>query len=309
MADVISISSFLGTRTPSLERTQFVISRSSSSFPQYRPRKSHFAVNLPKVSNKPSSSSWVVPAKEAALPNCPEMEKKRIHIWPLVVSAGISFGSLLLSLRCESAIAAATAVATGNDSIRASKIGLKIATALRATGLADEMVIFALATLPVLELRGAIPVGYWMKLDPFLLTSLSIIGNMVPVPLIMLYLKKLVYILSLKNTAGSRLLERVLQRAKDKAGPVKEFQWLGLMLFVAVPFPGTGAWTGAIISSVLDMPFWTSVSANFVGVVVAGLLINLLVNLGLKYAVVTGLLLFFASTVMWNVLRYFKAQK
>lgn len=214
--------------------------------------------------------------------------------------------NLLLSLRCENVIAATAVAAGNNDSIRASRIGLKIATALRATGLADEMVVFALATLPVLELRGAIPVGYWMKLDPFLLTSLSIAGNMIPVPLIVLYLKKLVHILSQKNTAISRLLERVMQRAKDKAGPVKEFQWLGLMLFVAVPFPGTGAWSGAIISSVLDMPFWSAVSANFVGVVVAGLLVNLLVNLGLKYAVATGVVLFYASTLVWKVLRHFR---
>lgn len=62
------------------------------------------------------------------------------------------------------------------DSIRASAFGLKIATALRRSGWPDEAVVFALATLPVLELRGAIPVGYWMKLKPVLLTVLSVLG-------------------------------------------------------------------------------------------------------------------------------------
>lgn len=105
---------------------------------------------------------------------------------------------------------------------------------------------------------------------------------------------------------ATRFVNLLFERAREKAGPVEEFQWLGLMLFVAVPFPGTGAWTGAIIASILDMPFWSAFSANFVGVVLAGLLVHLLVNLGLKYAVFTGLLMFFASTVIWSVLRSFK---
>lgn len=126
---------------------------------------------------------------------------------------------------------------------------------------------------------------------------------MVPVPFIILYLKKFASFLAGRNQAASRFLDMLFENAKKKAGPVEEFQWLGLMLFVAVPFPGTGAWTGAIIASVLEMPFWSAVSANFFGVLLAGLLVNLLVNLGLKYAVVTGVILFFISTFMWSILR------
>ncbi|KAJ6313304.1 hypothetical protein OIU77_014753 [Salix suchowensis] len=189
------------------------------------------------------------------------------------------------------------------DSIKASGFGLKIATALRRLGWPDEAVVFALATLPVLELRGAIPVGYWMQLKPIMLTILSVVGNMVPVPFIILYLKPFASFLAGRNQSASRFLDMLFENAKEKSGPVKEFQWLGLMLFVAVPFPGTGAWTGAIIASILDMPFWSAVSANFCGVVLAGLLVNLLVNLGLKYAIVTGIILFFISTFMWSILR------
>ncbi|CAB4317184.1 unnamed protein product [Prunus armeniaca] len=61
---------------------------------------------------------------------------------------------------------------------------------------------------------------------------------------------------------------------------------------VAVPFPGRGAWTGAIIDSILSMPLWAAVFANFFGIVLAGLLVNLLVNIGLKYAIITGIILF-----------------
>ncbi|KAI9169455.1 hypothetical protein LWI28_012600 [Acer negundo] len=177
------------------------------------------------------------------------------------------------------------AAAAATDSIKASSFGQKIATALRSSGWPDQAVVFALATLPIIELRGAIPVGYWMQLRPDLLTILSVLGNMVPVPFIILYLKRFASFIAGKSEAASRFLDMLFERAKEKAGPVEEFQWLGLMLFVAVPFPGTGAWTGAIIASILDMPFWSAVSANFVGVVLAGLLVNLLVNLGLNSAI------------------------
>lgn len=129
---------------------------------------------------------------------------------------------------------------------------------------------------------------------------------MVPVPFIILYLKSFASFLAGKSKTASRLLDVMFENAKAKAGPVEEFQWLGLMLFVAVPFPGTGAWTGAIIASILDMPFWSGFTANFIGVVLAGLLVNLLVNLGLNYAVLVGVLLFFVSTFMWTVLRNIK---
>lgn len=206
-----------------------------------------------------------------------------------------------LILTCGVAVAAVAA-----DSIRASSFGLKVATALQGSGWPDEAIVFALATLPVLELRGAIPVGYWMRLDPLRLTLLSVLGNMVPVPFILLYLKRLATFIAGRNASMSRFMDLLFERAKEKAAPVQEFQWLGLMLFVAVPFPGTGAWTGAIVASILNMPFWSAVSANFFGVVFAGLLVNLLVNLGLKYAVAIGLILFIISTVMWSVLRFVK---
>lgn len=129
---------------------------------------------------------------------------------------------------------------------------------------------------------------------------------MVPVPFIILYLKKFASFLSEKIPSSRGIVDFLFERAKEKAEPVREFQWIGLMLFVAVPFPGTGAWTGAIVASVLGMSFWPAVSANFFGVVIAGILVNLLMNLGLKYAIGMGFVLFFVSTVMWSVLRSVK---
>ncbi|KAK8443934.1 hypothetical protein SEVIR_9G051000v4 [Setaria viridis] len=198
----------------------------------------------------------------------------------------------LVALGCCAAAAVlgcGAARASAEDSIRASGFGLRVAESLRRLGWPDDAVVFALATLPVIELRGAIPVG-----------------NLVPVPFIILYLKKLATFLSQRSASATRFMDLLFERARRKAAPVEEFQWLGLMLFVAVPFPGTGAWTGAIIASVLGMPFWSGFSANFMGVILAGLLVNLLMNLGLKYAIITGVVLFFVSSAMWSVLRSLK---
>ncbi|KAK9114086.1 hypothetical protein Syun_020883 [Stephania yunnanensis] len=217
-----------------------------------------------------------------------------------------------LSLAFRAALGAKAHAAAAANSIRASNFGLRVASALRGSGWPAEAIVFALATLPVVELRGAIPVGYWLQLKPGLLTVFSVLGfesgfgNMVPVPFIVLYLKKFASFLTRSSPSASRFLDLLFKNAREKAGPVEEFQWLGLVLFVAVPFPGTGAWTGAIIASILDMPFWSAISANFFGVVLAGLLVNLLVNLGLKYAIVTGIVLFLISTFMWSILRNVK---
>lgn len=80
-----------------------------------------------------------------------------------------------LSLACFAASGDANA-ALAADSIRASSFGLKVANALRGWGWPDEAVVLALATLPVIELRGAIPVGYWLQLSPLILTVLAVIG-------------------------------------------------------------------------------------------------------------------------------------
>uniref|UniRef100_A0A8R7V9Z0 Small multi-drug export protein n=1 Tax=Triticum urartu TaxID=4572 RepID=A0A8R7V9Z0_TRIUA len=149
------------------------------------------------------------------------------------------------------------------------------------------------------------PAVYWMQLHPVRLTGLAVLGYFFIslVPLIIHYLKKLATFLWQRSAWATQIMDLLFERVRWNVAPVEEFQWLRLMLFVAVPFPGTGAWTGTIISSVHGMPFWSGLSANFVGVVLAGLLINLLMNLGLKYTTGSGVLLFIVSTIVWGALR------
>ena len=132
---------------------------------------------------------------------------------------------------------------------------------------------------------------------------------MVPVPFVVLYMAKLANFLSSRSSTAKKIVDMIFESTRRKAGPIQEFKWLGLMLFVAVPFPGTGAWTGAMASSVLGMNFWDAISANFLGVIMAGILVNLLVNLGFKYALVVGFGVLLGSTFMWSFLRVIMVKK
>lgn len=99
-------------------------------------------------------------------------EKPVKFLFWVLVWASVSLG---LHALCGDARAAANGVAAAH-SIRGSGFGVKVANALRASGWPDEAIVFSLATLPVIELRGSIPVGYWLQLHPFFLTLLSVLG-------------------------------------------------------------------------------------------------------------------------------------
>lgn len=145
----------------------------------------------------------------------------------------------------------------------------------------DWVVIMALAAAPLIELRGAIPVGIAVfHLNPLLVLLLAFIGNMLPVPLIMAALGPL-------STAFERsprihsAVQKVLGRAQSQAsewGSGNVF-W-ALAMFVGVPLPGTGAWSGAAVAFVLGMPYATGILANAIGVVIAGLLVTVLSCMG-----------------------------
>lgn len=129
--------------------------------------------------------------------------------------------------------------------------------------------------VPLIELRGAIPVSQGFQLDPILSYVVCIIGNMVPVPFIYLFARKLLEWGKDKKLIGglfSWALEkghRGGEKLKQKAG---NGLFVALLLFVGVPLPGTGAWTGALAASILDMGFRKSVLAVMLGVLLAGII-------------------------------------
>ena len=128
---------------------------------------------------------------------------------------------------------------------------------------------FVMAMVPVVELRGAIPLGVAAGLPPAVAAVTAMIGNMVPVPLILLLLRKVFVLLRRVSWLGPKI-DALEKRAHLTGRKVKTDRTLGLVLLVAVPLPGTGAWTGALVADVLDIRMKTALPAITVGVVIAG---------------------------------------
>ena len=134
---------------------------------------------------------------------------------------------------------------------------------------------FGTAMVPVLELRGAIPVGVAAGLSPLTACAISVVGNMVPVPFILLLIRRIFDWLRGTRLFGPKIdwLER---RAHLKGRVVKKYRLPGLIILVAIPLPGTGAWTGALVAALLDIRMRHAVPAIFLGVAIAGAIVTVL---------------------------------
>ena len=131
------------------------------------------------------------------------------------------------------------------------------------------LMTFATAMVPVIELRGAIPVGIAAGLPPAVACVAAILGNLLPVPFIMLLVRRIFDWLRDTRFFGPKIvwLER---RAHLKGRIVRKYRLLGLVLLVGIPLPGTGAWTGALVASLLDIRLRTALPAVLLGLVIAG---------------------------------------
>lgn len=128
---------------------------------------------------------------------------------------------------------------------------------------------FCMAMVPVVELRGAIPLGIAAGLPPAAAAVAAMAGNMVPVPFILLLIRRIFRALRGVAWLGTRI-DALERRAHLKGRKVRKYRTLGLVLLVAVPLPGTGAWTGALVADVLDIRMRTALPAIALGVVIAG---------------------------------------
>ena len=131
------------------------------------------------------------------------------------------------------------------------------------------MMTFVMAMAPVVELRGAIPLGVAAGLPPVVAAVTAMAGNLVPVPFILLLIRKIFRLLRQVSWLGPKI-DALEKRAHLKGRTVKKYRTLGLILLVAVPLPGTGAWTGALVADVLDIRMKTALPAIMVGVIIAG---------------------------------------
>ena len=130
--------------------------------------------------------------------------------------------------------------------------------------------------IPVIELRGGIPFGVGVGLPVWLAYLAAIIGNMLPVPFIVVYIRRIFQWMRRHLPRLNHLVTRLEQKAHLKGRMVTKYKYLGLAIFVAIPLPGTGAWTGALAAAFLDMPLRKALPSIFAGVLVAGVAIILL---------------------------------
>ena len=137
------------------------------------------------------------------------------------------------------------------------------------TAFGKLLMTFATAMVPVIELRGAIPVGIAAGLPPAVACVTAILGNLLHVPFIMLLVRRIFDWLRDTRFFGPKIvwLER---RAHLKGRIVRKYRLLGLVLLVGIPLPGTGAWTGALVASLLDIRLRNALPAVLLGLVIAG---------------------------------------
>lgn len=131
---------------------------------------------------------------------------------------------------------------------------------------------FGTALLPVLEIRGAIPVGVANGLEPWFAYFIGLVGNMLPIPFLILLTRKIIEWLK-KHNILVRFTAWLEKKGEEKAKQVKAYSFWGLLILVAIPLPGTGAWTGALVASLLNMRLKDALPAITLGVIIAGLIV------------------------------------
>ena len=142
------------------------------------------------------------------------------------------------------------------------------------TALRQLLGTLLVSVVPVIELRGAIPIGVALGLHPFWAMLASIVGNMLPVPFIILFVRHVFTWLKRHSPLLGRLVQKLEDKAHNKSAVVIKYRAIGLCLLVAVPFPATGAWTGSLVAALLDIPLREAVPTILLGVIIAGLIVT-----------------------------------
>lgn len=166
---------------------------------------------------------------------------------------------------------------------------------------AKELIVLIISTLPIAELRGSIPVAINMFHFPwYYALLLAIIGNLIPVPFLLLFLDSLARFLS-RFSLTRRFMNWVFERTRKQGKHIGRYKEIGLAIFVAIPLPGTGAWTASLVAVLLGMKFTRSFLAITVGVVIAGVIVICLALLGWIGAIIAGVgLSALAAYTLWK---------
>ena len=134
-----------------------------------------------------------------------------------------------------------------------------------------DAVVFIISMIPILELRGGLLAASLLKIPETVSIPLCIVGNIIPIPFILLFIRQIFKLLK-KTKLFRGLIIKLENRAMGKSDRIRKYEFLGLVLFVGIPLPGTGAWTGALIASLLDVDIKKSSAAILIGILMASVI-------------------------------------
>jgi len=168
---------------------------------------------------------------------------------------------------------------------------------LLSMNIPHEIIVLIISALPVVELRGALPVAINIFHIPwYKALCLSVVGNLMPVPVLLLAWE-FIYKVMCKTSVGEKLANWVLKRTRQRSEIIVKYGKIGLVMFVAVPLPVTGAWTGSIAAFILGIKFKDAFLSIMTGVIIAGGIVSCLCLLGWVVVIAGGAVSFIV--VMW----------
>lgn len=132
-----------------------------------------------------------------------------------------------------------------------------------------ELAVMITAALPIIELRGAIPFGIALGLAPIPSFLISLLGSMIPVPFL-IWLIRPIFERLRRQESFCKIIDHLCARSLAKSQSVQKYGFWGLIVFVAIPLPGTGVWSGALVATLLEMPVRIALPAIFIGNLLAG---------------------------------------
>ena len=151
-----------------------------------------------------------------------------------------------------------------------------------------ELIIVIISALPIVELRGALPVAINLfHMAWYQAFWLAIVGNLLPVPILLLFLDSLAKLVS-RVKIGKRVVNWVFEHTRRRGMAIERYERLGLTLFVAIPLPVTGAWTGSIAAFLLGLKFRYAFLSILMGILIAGAIVTSLCLLGWIGAIIAG---------------------
>jgi uncharacterized membrane protein len=183
--------------------------------------------------------------------------------------------------------------------------GEQIALWMDEQGVPKDLVVLSISTLPIVELRGSIPVGINVLGMPWWKVYLiAVAGNMLPIPFILLLLGPVSNVL-MRFPIGKTFFDWLFARTRKKSAGIEKYEALGLTIFVAIPLPVTGGWTGAMAAFLMGIPFWKAMLYILLGVSIAGVIVTTLSMLGVIGAMIAGLVLI--GLAVGTVIKTFRA--